>query len=104
MIGDLFFFQETPDAEVLAHFGEGVEVDFVGGDLGGFVEAAGDGEFEVGGDDAGLGGEVEVDFISLQRVVVAFAKLQLPGGDAALIIEEVFEDAVIEVEEGSRTE
>ena len=61
-VGDFFLLQQPTDAEHLAHFGEGVEVDVVRRDLGGFVEAAGDGEFEVGGSDAGLGGEVEVDF------------------------------------------
>ena len=47
VIDQLLFFEEAADAKLLAHFGERVEVQFVGRDLGGFVEAAGDGEFKI---------------------------------------------------------
>ena len=98
MVDDFLFLQLFADTVHAAHFVPVVEDDVVGGELGEFVKAFVDLAFEnvvvaVDRD------RVHENQVAFQRVVVAFADLDLPGAEAVGVIEDVFE--AVEVDEGA---
>jgi hypothetical protein len=95
VINDFFLLQEASDAELITHFGQGMEVESVRCDLCDFVKATGYGEFELRFAHAGFGGEVEMHFVGFERVIMAFAKLDLPSRDAFLVIQQMFEEVEV---------
>ena len=97
MIDDALFFQLGSDALECAHFLLGMKLDPVRVDL----RLAGEMRVEPGAELVVAGrvglGDVEDDFVEVERVVVLLAEFELPGADVLGVVEDVLE--VVEIDE-----
>src|SRR5688572_18428108 len=92
MVGNLLLLEQTAHAEHVAELLDGVEEDRIWSELRSFVEAAPQHFAQAGLVGLTVGGDVQQHLVAFVRVITMLAQLDLPGGDTALIVEEMLED------------
>ena len=87
MVGDFFLLEKLAHTETIAEFDDGVKMNRVRLELGRVVEFARELFSQRAVVDGAVGRDVEMHFITFERIVVLLAQLDLPRADAPVVVE-----------------